>query len=178
MLASRVSVADQPGALAIGLFPYGSCMAQLVRGLEVADGPASRECPEGTMRQDARRALLAAQRTYPLALGAVVRASSPASPAAYFADALARKDLGCAAAVGSAARLFASGSPQAAGLLGQLSGHSGAADAALAAAISFTRVTAPSSIVAASAGVFPHGLALQQLARAATGAGAATTREA
>ena len=90
MLASRVYVVDLPGALAIGLFPYGTCMAQLVRGLDVADGPASREFPEGPHRPDALRALGATQCTYPLALGAVVRASSPASSAVDFANALAR----------------------------------------------------------------------------------------
>ena len=37
VLTSRVSVEDQPGALAIGLFPSGSCMAQLVKGLEMTD---------------------------------------------------------------------------------------------------------------------------------------------
>ena len=34
VLSSHVSSADYPGAIAIGLFPYGSCMAQLVAGLE------------------------------------------------------------------------------------------------------------------------------------------------
>ena len=52
---------DQPGALEIGLFPYGTCMAQLVRELEVADGPAPGKCPEGPRHQDALRALRIAQ---------------------------------------------------------------------------------------------------------------------
>ena len=55
-------------------------MELFVRGLDVAADPASGEYPEVTLRQDARRALLAAQRTYPLALGAVVRASSAVEP--------------------------------------------------------------------------------------------------
>ena len=62
---------DHPGSLAIGLFPYGPCMEQLVRGLDIAAGPASGECPEDVLRQDARCELLAAQNAYPFALGAV-----------------------------------------------------------------------------------------------------------
>ena len=33
VLSSRALATDYPGAIAIGLFPYGSCMAQLVAGL-------------------------------------------------------------------------------------------------------------------------------------------------
>ena len=175
MLTSRVSVVDQPGALAIGLLPYGSCMAQLVRSLEVAD-PASGKYPEGPLRRDALSALHAAQCAYPPALGAVVRASSPSSSAADFASALAREDRGCAGAFASMARLYTSGSPQASDLLGQLSSHPGAPEAALAAASSDSRVTVSRSTAGASAGIFPHGLALQQLTCAAAGASAAPTR--
>ena len=84
-----------------------------------------------------------------------MRASSPASSAADFADALAREDLGCAASVASIARFYASGSPQAADLLGQLSSHHDAAGASLVAAISASHVTASSSKVGANEGTSP-----------------------
>ena len=107
-----------------------------------------------------------------------MRASSPASFAACFADALAHTNRDCAAAVASIARLGASGPPQAADLLGQLSGHPDAPDAVVAAAISASRVTASSGAVDAKAGIFPHGLALKQSARAAASANTAAARTA
>ena len=82
VLTSRISVEDQPGAIAVGLFPYGTCMAQLVRHLEEPD-LASGEYPGGSPRPDAPRELRDlrdARFAYPLALGAVVRACSPAAP--------------------------------------------------------------------------------------------------
>ena len=109
-----------------------------------------------------------------------MRASSPASPAACFADALASANRDCAAAATSIAKLSASGSPQTADLLGRLSSHPNAPDAVLAAAIATSRVgvAAFSGAVDANAKIFPCGPAVQQLARAAASADTAAARHA
>ena len=166
VLSARTLVEHQPGTIAVGLFPYGTCMAQLVRQLEGLD-PLPGECPEISPNPSTLGELCDAQLAYPLALGAVVRACSPTSSAADFASALAHEDRGCAGAVAWVARHYATGSPAAAAFLGQLSRHP---DAAIAAAFSGFRVAVPGSTVGANDGVFPHGLALRQLERAVAGA--------
>ena len=88
-------------------------------------------------------------------------APAPASSAADLANAAALEGRGCVGAVALVARQYASGTPAAAALLGQLSSRLGAV---LAAAISDARVPISGSIVAANHGICPHGLVLRQLA--------------
>ena len=100
------------------------------------------ECPESSPSPCALGELRGAQLAYPLALGAVVRAYSPASSAAGFARALAHEDRGCAGVVAWVARHYAPGSPAAAALLGQPSSYP---DATIAAAISDSSVRFPAA---------------------------------
>lgn len=88
---------------------------------------------------------------------------SQARSAVVFANAIAREGRGCADAVSQVARQYTAGTPANAALLGQLPSQPGAA---IASAISDTRVTASGSAAAANHGVFLHGLELRQLALA------------
>ena len=133
--------------------------------------------PSTRLPARARRARCAAD---PLALGAVVRTSSPASSATCFAGTLASANRDCAAAATSIARLSASGSRRATDLLSRLSSHPDAPDAVLAAAIATSREDEAVSrgAVGAIAGIFPCGLALEKLACAAASADDAAARPA
>ena len=51
VLSSRVTVEQNSGAMAIGLFPYGTCMAQLVAGLEGGGGTATGASPPLVLRR-------------------------------------------------------------------------------------------------------------------------------
>ena len=156
VLSARISAEDPPGAIAVDLFPYGTCMTQLVRHLDELD-PASGEYTASSPSPDTLCELRDAQFAESLALGAVVRACPSASSAADFASALAREDRGCAGAVAWVARLYVPGPPEAADHLGQMSSHP---DAALAAAvISGSSVAMSRSVLSANDKVFPHGLA-------------------
>ena len=180
VLFSRISVEDYPSAIAIGLFPYGPCMAQLVEGLEeVADAASDvRPCP--LLSRGARDGLDAIQHAYPLELGDAVRANSPGCSASGFKDALADADRGCADGIASIMRGSASGSPRVADLLGRLSCRPGAPDAVLAAAAAASRRTneVAGGGVGVAAGVFSHGSALRQLASEAARAGASAASSA
>ena len=76
---------------------------------------------------------------YPLASGAVVRASFPGWSASGFKDALANADRDCAEGIASVMQGSASGSPSVADLLGRLSFRPGALGAVLAAAAAASR---------------------------------------
>ena len=174
MLSSRISVGDHPGVIAVGLFPYGSCMAQLVEGLEEVADAAPGVRPSPTLSREARDELDAIPHTYPLALGAVVRASSPGCSASGFRDALANTDRDCADGIASIVRGSTSGSSRVADLLGRLSCRPGAPESVLAAAAAASRrVDAlAGGGVGVAAGIFSHGSALRRLASDTARAGA------
>ena len=109
VLSLRVSLEHHPGAMAVGLFPYGSCMAQLVAGLADVTGTAAGAPPPLALRRKTRAELEAIQGAYPLALGAAVRAGSPGCSALEFAGALASADQDCADAIASVLRGSAAG---------------------------------------------------------------------
>ena len=77
VLSSRVSAEGHSGTMAIGLFPYGSCMGQLVADLGDMAGTAPSARSSSTLRREALGELDAIQNAYPLALCAAVRAGSP-----------------------------------------------------------------------------------------------------
>ena len=170
VLASCISVVDQPGALAIGLFPCGSCVAGLVKGLWVIVGPAPGACFKNSLSGEARDELVTVQHAYPLSLGAVIRASFPDCSAMWFEGALANADRDCAVKIASIARRSVTRSPRVADLLGRLSSCPGAPHAVLATAVTTSRrnEAVAGGDVSAVAGIFPHGLALQQMVPAAT----------
>mmetsp|Transcript_69473 Transcript_69473/g.157035 ORF Transcript_69473/g.157035 Transcript_69473/m.157035 type:complete len:529 (+) Transcript_69473:1274-2860(+) len=178
VLSSRVTVERNSGAMAVGLFPYGTCMAQLVAGLEGGGGTVTDALSPAALRREAHAELEAIQSAYPLALGAVVRAGVPGCSALEFAEALADADRDCADAIASVIRDSAAGLPRAAELLGRLSRGPGAPDAVLARAGATLRAVRgeDDTMSGGAAGVFPHGSALRRLALDAARAGAPVAR--
>ena len=95
--------------MALGVFPYGTCMVSLVEALEggASTGTVAR-CP-AAVRRETHAELRAVQGAYCMALGAVVRAGSPGRSGAEFAQALADADQDCAVAIAAVVRDAAAG---------------------------------------------------------------------